>query len=367
MLFAVTNLDALRGNADIIKKKYGTNLIAVLKHNAYSSGMAACARALADSTLALAVSSLREAGILLDSGLNAERIMVLDPILPSELNDSLAKVILPIDCLEIMRALDNIYINKRLRVQLRIDLCKSGIGLREEVFDEALTRVFQSPGMTLYGIFAHVPSLYRCEDIRGMSARFERLCQKTRLIFPSAVCHMATSASMNYELLRFDACRVGTALYGLPSREGQDIAPLRPVLSLHSSLSRVFKCADSLSFYESCVNTSAITTAGIVSTGYGSLPALLHKKELAVLVCDTLVPVIGSPCMGHMIVDLSEVPNSKVGDEVIIVGDMQKRGITAASFARSCGVSACRCDGSLFVTEDSARIFIDKNNCIVNL
>ncbi|MEG2677622.1 MAG: hypothetical protein RR933_05840, partial [Oscillospiraceae bacterium] len=65
--------------------------------------------------------------------------------------------------------------------------------------------------------------------------------------------------------------------------------------------------------------------------------------------------------------DLSEVPNSKVGDEVIIVGDMQKRGITAASFARSCGVSACRCDGSLFVTEDSARIFIDKNNCIVNL
>ncbi|MEG2633499.1 MAG: alanine racemase, partial [Oscillospiraceae bacterium] len=189
MLFAVTNLDALRGNADIIKKKYGTNLIAVLKHNAYSSGMAACARALADSTLALAVSSLREAGILLDSGLNAERIMVLDPILPSELNDSLAKVILPIDCLEIMRALDNIYINKRLRVQLRIDLCKSGIGLREEVFDEALTRVFQSPGMTLYGIFAHVPSLYRCEDIRGMSARFERLCQKTRLIFPAAVCH----------------------------------------------------------------------------------------------------------------------------------------------------------------------------------
>ncbi len=365
MLFAVTNLDALRENALYIRKRCSVKLIAVLKYNAYACGMAECARALDGIADVFAVSNLAEAAALIAAAIPPDRIMVLDPILPAELTPDLTGTILPIDCPEILHGLDDIYINRPLRVQLRVDVCNSGIGLRETDFAAALESVVRNPRLSLYGVFAHAPSLYRREEVRETAARFAALREQTRAVAPGAVCHIATSAALSWESLRFDAVRVGTALYGLPSREEQSMHGLRPVLSLRASLLRVFENPAALSFYDKCVNTAAIQRAGIVSAGYGALPALLHPRGLSVLIHGIRAPLIGSPGMGHFIVNLTDIEQARVGDEVVLVGQYSGRAQTAAAFARSCGIQVCRCDGALFTTPSAARIYIDKHNCIV--
>ncbi len=363
MLFSVTDLDILRANAQKLKKLCGTRLIAVMKYNAYSCGMTECARALLAAADSFAVSTLEEADTLLRAGIPPSGIMVLDPILPQDLTPALSQVILPIDCPEILQALTHIYINRPLRVQLRADLCASGVGIPPNALDECLELVCSHPGFELCGLFAHAPALYQNGNSTELADRFSLLREKVRRRVPEAICHLATSATLDQPALRFDAVRAGTALYGLPSRESQNPEPLIPVLSLRSRISRIFTPRGSLSFYDRTIGARQITRAGIVSAGYGHLPALLHAHDLSLQICGQPAPVIGTACMGHLLVDLSAIPQARPGDDVFFVGGGQ----SAAEFAGRCGIAACRCDGALFTTQCVDRLYIDKGNCIVKL
>ncbi len=365
MLISVTDLDALRQNARQIKAKCGKKLIAVLKYDAYGGGMEACARALLGEADAFAVSTLPQAAALLKAEIPPGRIMVLDPILPAGLDSRLARVILPVDCPEILRGLADIYIDRPLRVQLRADVCGSGIGLRAGAFDAALEAVAQDSRFTLCGLFAHAPSLYRRARPQEVVARFSRLCEKVRAVQPDALCHLATSAALDNPALYFDAVRVGTALYGLPSGGENTPDGLLPVRALHAPVLRVIDNPGRLSFYDRCAGGAALTRVGIVGAGYGALPALLHARALCLLVRGQRAPVIGVPCMGHLVVDLSGIDGVRPGDTAVFVGRSGGLEQTAAGFAARCGIPGCRCDGALFATKEAACLVLDRHNCIV--
>ena len=365
LLFSTINTDTLRENLQALRAQAETPIIAVVKHDAYSHGAAECARAISGHTAAFAVSTLHEARALLDEGITDD-IMVLDPVCPGELCKKSCGIILPADSPEILSALANIYMSNPLRVQLRLDLTGSGIGMPRARLGEALDVFDRFPDLLLYGVFAHVPSLYRSVDVREIAAQFREVGAAVKARRPGALLHIATSASYRYKALRFDACRIGTALYGLPSREGQQIEPLRPVLSLSAPLTRILSGRESLSFYDRCVSAALIDRAGLVSAGYGHLPALCYARGLRVLVRGRSVPVVGSPCMGHLLVDLTGVPDARTGDEAVFVGRSGDRALSAEDLAKKCGVPSCRCDGVLFTGAGARRIYIARGNCIVS-
>lgn len=365
MLFSTVNIDTLKGNLCRLREQSGVPVIAVVKHDAYSHGAVECARALTGSVAAFAVSALHEARDLLDAGVSDD-IMVLDPISVGELGRKHCGVILPADSLEILSALANIYINSRVRVQLRLDLTGGGIGMPCAQLPDALRLLERADSLQLYGVFAHVPSLYRVGGERETAQRFREIERAVKTRFPGALLHIATSASYHSKALRFDACRIGTALYGLPSREGQRLGPLRPVLSLSAPIRRVFAGGENISFYDRCVDAARIERVGLVAAGYGQLPALCGARKLQVLVRGCVAPVIGSPCMGHLLVDLTGAPETRAGDEAVFVGQSGERAQTAEAFARLCGIPCCRCDGALFTAAGARRIYVAGGNCILS-
>lgn len=168
-----------------------------------------------------------------------------------------------------------------------------------------------------------------------------------------------TSAALSNERLRFDAVRCGTALMGLPSFPHQKIAPLTPVLSLSAPILRVFDIKDALSLYDCEADGKEITRAGLVGAGYGELPALLQKDGLKLAVSGALCPVIGRAAMCHTVIDLSGAPAAREGDEAVFVGASGSLEITAESFALSCGVPACRCEGALMCTPSANRVYFE--------
>lgn len=363
MLYSCCDLDALVANARTISALSKKKLIAVLKHDAYSCGIKECALALKDEVFAFAVENMSEAKTLRSLCLN-KKIFLLAPIEKHTLFCELSDIVLPIDCIDIIDALNDIYI-KQTDISLRVDLCGSGIGLRESDFETALQKIASTPSLNLFSVFVHCPSLYQSQDEEKIRAAFSRLCRRAKKLNRRCVCHLATSASWRNDALGFDALRLGTNLFGLPSFDAQDVSFLRPVLSLYSNVERILSVEGELSFYDCKQCLSRPTRLGIIGSGYGYLPALLDKRDISLLINGAYVKTVGSVYMGHLIVDLSEIEGVRVGDAAVFVGKSGGKEISALQFAKSVGVSPCRCEGSLFTTKSAQKIFLSNDNCIL--
>ncbi|MEA5051582.1 MAG: alanine racemase [Oscillospiraceae bacterium] len=354
MLTLCCDAAALRHNARYIRAAAGGRLIAVVKHDAYGAGLAAAVRALENEVYAFAAAEPEEAlrARALSPG---SRVMTLAPVCRSELSPCLSDIILSVGSVDIIPALAGIYINMSGAAALRVDIGGSGIGLPPGDFPKALAALENAPNIRLAAVFAHCPSLYTADG--GETARrFAPIAAAAKRFDARCVCHLATSASWRAPGLRFDAVRVGTNLYGLPSGEAQDIAPLRPVLSLSAPVRAVFDVRAPLCAYDGCVALPGVTRAGLVGAGYGHLPALLHAKGARVLVRGQFARVLGSACMSHLLVDLTDIPQAAPGDEAILVGGSGNAQITAREFARCCGIPVCRCEGSLFAGSCTRRV-----------
>lgn len=138
------------------------------------------------------------------------------------------------------------------------------------------------------------------------------------------IVHCANSAAtIAFPEYAHDMVRPGIATYGLaPSDEMQGMADLQPLMSLKTTVAaiRPFEAGITVS-YGRTYKTPAPRTIAVCPIGYadglqrrlsGKLHFLLHGKQ---------VPVVGRICMDMCMVDITDVPEAKVGDTVTVVGN----------------------------------------------
>jgi alanine racemase len=137
------------------------------------------------------------------------------------------------------------------------------------------------------------------------------------------IVHCANSgATIAYPQFAHDMVRPGIATYGLaPSEELQGMADLRPLMSLKTTIAaiRPFEKGITVS-YGRTYETPDARTIAVCPIGYadglprrlsGDLSFLLHGKK---------VPVVGRICMDMCMIDITDVPEAKVGDTVTVIG-----------------------------------------------
>jgi alanine racemase len=148
--------------------------------------------------------------------------------------------------------------------------------------------------------------------------------------------HMASSATLTaFPAYSARLVRPGIMLYGsYPSRAFQNLIPLKPVMTLKT---RIY-------FLKSVPPGTRISYGGTFTTKRQSLIATLpagyadgYSHHLSnrgeVLIHGKRAPVIGKVCMDFVIVDVTDVPRVKVGDEVVLIGRQGKEQITADEIA----------------------------------
>ena len=117
-----------------------------------------------------------------------------------------------------------------------------------------------------------------------------------------------------------DMVRPGIATYGIsPAPELDGRLDLRPVMTLYSTISQIqsYPAGVPVSYGRTYVTPEPRTIA-VVSIGYADgLNRRLHPRFL---LHDTLVPVVGRICMDLCMVDITAVPQAKVGDRIAVVG-----------------------------------------------
>ena len=221
---------------------------------------------------------------------------------------------------------------ERLKVHIKVDTGMSRLGFlcygepNEDGID-GIEYTCRCEHLEAEGIFTH----FAVSDEEGEAnvaytkKQFELFMQviretEKRWGHQFALKHCAnTGATARYPETRLDMVRPGLLLYGYGSYAAE--LGLKPVMSLKTTISTIktYPAGTTVS-YGRIFTTDRVTRLGVVPYGYadGFFRCLSNRYDL--LTSDGPAPVRGKICMDMCMIDLTDLPAVKVGDEVEIFG-----------------------------------------------
>ena len=330
-------------------------MCAVVKADAYGHGAAVVARTLqAAGAAAFAVSCVAEGLELRRRGITRP-ILILgyaDPAQAAVLAENdLATAVLSLDYANALSAAAQAA-GVRVKGHLKLDTGMGRIGFAVRTAAEldaalpALTACYALPGLDITGVFQHfaVADSETAENERyteQQHALFTAAVERLRAAgLPTGTVHCANSAAqMRRPAWRCDMVRAGIILYGLDPSEEVHFPGLRPVMTLKTVVSHVktLHPGESVSYgrtFEAPQEMRVATVCVGYADGYPRLLSGTQGQGL-MLVNGHPAPVLGRVCMDQTLVDVTNIPGVKMGDEVVVFGP---RGAdTADSIARKTG------------------------------
>jgi alanine racemase len=328
-VWAEISLDRLIDNYRIVKKTVGSaKIMAAIKADAYGHGAIEVAHVLeSEGIYMFGVAGIEEGIELREAGIKS-KILVLSPILYSQVDATLEYDIIPtISELGFFRVLDERLkgLNRPYLVHIEIDtgMTRTGFGLDQAL--EAIKTVASSPRVKIDGIFSHFPLADADGSFtEGQIERFKKIIDNIK---PAKIdigsVHLANSSGIfKWPDSHHNLVRPGIALYGLRSSPSITYAgDFRPVMALRSRVVnvRVVDAQTPIS-YGHTFATERRSKIATVSIGYGDgYPRLLSNKG-AVLIRSQRAPIVGTVCMDLIMVDVTDVPQVQIGDTVTLFG-----------------------------------------------
>ena len=316
------NLGALQRNLAFVRKRIGPQpgILAVVKANAYGHGVEGVVRALSGDTEVFGVANVKEA-LEVASASTGRCVMLLSPCLPAEYEMAVRS-----GYIVTVSSADEALAYSRygdVRVNFKVDTGMGRAGCSSALaFDE----VRQTLGMEhvfLYSISTHLPSADEDADFTmAQLTSFDVLSDQLRTIAPGVKFHVLNSAGvLTRPDHRFDLVRPGLILYGVSPLPEYSME-LEPVLSWKSRvvLLRDLPTGASVSYGRSFIAQKPIRTA-LVAVGYADgFPRQVSGRGASVLVRGVRCALLGRVTMDQIVVDVSMLPEVRLGDEVTLVG-----------------------------------------------
>lgn len=313
-----------------------TDIMAIVKANAYGHGLIAASKAaLQGGAKALGVALFHEGQQLRKAGIKAPILILsptLPPLAPQLVEHNLDAVVSQTESLQALSnaAKDH---NTQARVHLKIDTGMGRIGCSPKEGLTLLQQIQKNPHLFLAGIMSHIA--YEKEEdhpkIEAQIAKYQSfLDQKTH---PAQWHHLSNSATtLQFRPAHYNLVRVGLLIYGLPPTHTH--IKYKPALSLKAQISQLQNLSSGQAL--SYGGTATLTRASRIATiplGYADGYNRRLSNRAHVLVHDHRCPVVGNICMDITLIDVTDVPQTKLGDEVILIGSSQTDQITPQDLA----------------------------------
>ena len=313
-----------------------TDIMAIVKANAYGHGLIAASKAaLQGGAKALGVALFHEGQQLRQAGITAPILVLsptLPPIAPLLIEHNLDAVV---SQTENLQALANAAKAQKTqaRVHLKIDTGMGRIGCTAEEGLQLLQQIHQNPHLFLAGIMSHI-AYEKKEDhprIEAQIAKYQSFLDQSPQ--KAQWHHLANSATtLQFPKAHYNLVRAGLLTYGLPPTSTQ--IKYKPALSLKAHITQIqnLPSGQALSYG----GTATLTRPSCIATiplGYADGYNKRLSNRAHVLVHDQKCPVIGTICMDLTLIDVTDVPQCKLGDEVILIGASQTDQITPQDIA----------------------------------
>ena len=330
---------ALRSNYQTIKAAVSpAQVLAVVKSDAYGHGLEQVAEVLKDFTDGFAVDRAEEGMKLRALGIT-QSIVILGYTEPSLLKQAIqARLELTVADLEQLEQLHFTTQEERSPVSIHLEV-ETGL-YRQGIPEDQLVRIAEllrrMPWVTVKGLYTHFANVEEDEDGTYPKEQLARFAQSQSALAEAGIHptlrHTACSAAaLGLPASRFEAVRVGIALYGLWSSEltekqagalGIASGALQPVLTWKTVITQTkLVAAGETIGYARSARVTRETRIAVLPIGYYDGYSRSLSSRGAVVIQDVLCPIIGRICMNMCMVDVTDVPGAlPVGTEVVLIG-----------------------------------------------
>jgi len=348
---AEIHLDNLAFNFNSSRAFIGTSLnyIAVVKADAYGHGSVECSKRLEAAGIDWFGIALVEEGIELRNAGILKPILCFSSFWPGQesqlLEHRITPVIYQLDRAEILDEVAGRF-GTTVPIHVKVDTGMGRVGVRfDEVVDFA-QRLAGLSNLRVEGIMTHFAAaddLKQNEFTNLQVRRFEDAVTifRNHGHYPTFLDLANSPGAVAHPNSRGNMVRLGGILYGL----GGDVLPrgipapeLRPVLALKTRVALVKRILRGETVgYGRTFTAPKDMNAAILPIGYEDGYGRSLSNKGSVIVRDRLTPVIGTISMDWTVIDISEVPGVREGDEVILIGESAGNMISAEDIAALTG------------------------------
>lgn len=319
---AEIRLQNLQHNLQVSRSTTQAMQMAIIKANGYGHGIVEVARALRDAD-AFGVATLDEGITLREAGIY-KPILLLEGIQRDA--DLLFVHAYDLQCVvHHQHQVDLIEkSSKPVTVWLKMDTGMHRLGFTPKTFNDAYNALSSTLQVQLpIRLMTHLA----CADDKHSAITmqqidlFDEYCEP----YPANEKSIANSAGiLGWPQSYRDWVRPGIMLYGVSpfvTGIGEDFG-LKPVMTLYSELIAInqLKKGDAIGYGGSYVCERDMPV-GVAAIGYGDGYPRHAPVGTPVLINGKRVPLIGRVSMDMITLDLSDCPNTNVGDEVVLWGE----------------------------------------------
>jgi alanine racemase len=345
---AEIDLSAIAANVVYARRLAGsqTAVMAVVKADGYGHGAVQVAKAALDAGATwLGVAAPEEAIPLRAAGV-ASRILVLGPIMPEQ-----AELVVDQDLDQCVsnpvqaEALDRAARDRGrvLSLHLKLDTGMGRVGLRPHEARAAWEKIRGLSWVRVVGLMTHFADA-EAEDPAFSREQLLRFAEAARSLAAAGlhapICHAANSAGLLFlPEARLDLVRPGIMLYGYHPKGRKQADPwLRHALRLRTEISQIHDVlrGESVSYGRTFVAPHDLRVATL-PVGYADGVGRLLSNRGSVLVRGRRAPIVGRVCMDMTMIDVSGIPNARVGDEALLIGRQGDEEISADEVAEILG------------------------------
>ena len=350
-VFASIDLDAVLYNMEQMKKQIGDDarIIVVIKMDGYGHGSSPIAKMLEDKEYVwgYATASFEEAIVLRDAGVK-KPILVLGCIFPEQYEEMLARDIRATVYMKEMAEEINdaaIKYGKTARIHIKIDTGMGRLGfLVNEDSVQTIMDIKNLPHIEIEGMYTHFAKADEM-DKSYTEQQFDRFSWMKDALLKEGVsiplCHCDNSAGIiDLPQMKQNLVRAGIATYGMyPSEEvSHDAVNLKPALSLisHVTFVKEVEAGTPISYGGTFIAEKKMRVA-TVPVGYGDGYARGLSNQADVLIHGQRARILGRVCMDQFMVDVTDIPDVKFMDRVVLIGYDKDEHISVEELSGICG------------------------------
>lgn len=339
--WAEIDLSKIQHNVKEIRKMIpsSTKIMAIVKANAYGHGDIEVAKELQKQGVDFfGVSSVDEAIVLRHAGIR-ENILILGYTPLEHFHylhelDILQTLLSKQYALELSEYCVKNKVEIRAHIKVDTGMSRLGVQCKEERWEiEDVLTMYRLPNIMVEGIFSHF-SVSDSFDVNAdreftqkQIALYNRVLAEVKAKgIDTGITHLQNSYGIiNYPELSYDYVRPGLLYLGVTSDDAiitKQKPDFQPIMTWLCNVSYVKTIeAGSCVSYGRHFTAEKTMKVATLSCGYADgYPRSVSNLGKTVLIHGKKAPIIGNVCMDQMMIDVSNIPDVKEGDRVILFG-----------------------------------------------
>jgi Alr-MurF fusion protein len=236
-------------------------------------------------------------------------------------------------------------LGKPARVHVKIDTGMHRLGFMLDAAVDAIAKIASMEGLILEGVFTHFAKADEVDPsyTYGQFEKFKRILSEVEargIHIP--IKHCANSPTiLRFPEMHLDMVRPGIILHGLhPSDDVLCPTDFKPVLTLKSMIASVkLLPPGSPISYGGTYITQGYERIAVVPIGYADGFRRKPNNWGEVLVRGQRAPIVGRVCMDQCMINVTHLPEVKMGDEVVLIGAQGDDRIKAEDVAVKLGTN----------------------------